>query len=69
MMDRLMSRGEWLAREARRQQLQRIANGLRDLFASGTVEVEETRLLLRGRGMIKRWLIDPNLRFLSRGIR
>jgi hypothetical protein len=35
------------------------------LFGSGAVDFEETRVLVRGRGMIKRWLIDPGLRFFA----
>ena len=36
------------------------------MFGDAAVEVEEARLLVRGKGLIKRWLIDPHLRFLQR---
>ena len=35
------------------------------MFGDAAVEVEEARLLVRGKGLIKRWLIDPHLRFLG----
>jgi hypothetical protein len=38
------------------------------MFGSGAIEVEEARVLVRGRGIIKRWLIDPSLRFLAGGL-
>jgi hypothetical protein len=39
------------------------------MFGSGAIEVEEARVLVRGKGMIKRWLIDPSLRFLGGGLK
>jgi hypothetical protein len=67
MMEGLFARGEMLARERQRQKVQAVAAQLRAMFGSTAVEVEEARVLVRGRGMIKRWLIDPSLRFLSGG--
>ncbi|MES2119222.1 MAG: hypothetical protein V4513_01430 [Pseudomonadota bacterium] len=60
-----MKRGEELARLARQQRLQEVAQHLRGLLGDGAVAVEEARVLVRGKGMIKRWLIDPQLRFLK----
>ena len=68
-MNELVSRGERLARDAQRQTAQSVANRLRVLFGSAAVEVEEARVLVRGRGIVKRWLIDPSLRFLSGGLK
>ena len=68
MMGELLSRGEWLALEARRRRVADIAAELRAMFGSGAIEVEEARVLVRGRGIIKRWLIDPSLRFLAGGL-
>jgi hypothetical protein len=67
-MNELVSRGERLARDQQRQAVQSVANRLRVLFGSAAVEVEEARILVRGRGIVKRWLIDPSLRFLSGGL-
>jgi len=69
MMDRLIARGEQLASQAQARQVQRVAAQLRTLFGSAAVDVEDARVLVTGRGIIKRWLIDPSLRFLSGGLK
>lgn len=69
MMGDLVKRGQALARERQRRRVQSVARQLRELFGSAAVETEEARVLVRGRGLIKRWLIDPKLRFLSRGLK
>lgn len=65
MMTRLMKRGEELARVVRQKRIEEVAQHLRGLLGDGAVAVEEARVLVRGKGMIKRWLIDPRLRFLK----
>lgn len=65
MMTRLMKRGEELAAIARQRRAEEVAQHLRGLLGEGAVAVEEARVLVRGKGMIKRWLIDPQLRFLK----
>jgi len=67
MMANLVERGQALAIEAQRRKVRAAAEQLRALFGSMAVEVEEARVLVRGRGIIKRWLIDPGLRFLAGG--
>jgi hypothetical protein len=69
MMERLMGRGDELARKAQRQAVQHVAQQLRTIFGSAAVDVQEARVLVRGKGMIKRWLIDPSLRFLGGGLK
>jgi hypothetical protein len=69
MMARLIARGEELAREARARRVATVAEHLAMLFGKGAVEVEDARVLARGRGMARRWLVDPNLRFLSGGLK
>jgi DNA-binding protein YbaB len=69
MMEKLIARGEQLASDAQAQQVQRVAQQLRALFGSTAVSVEEAQVLVSGRGIIKRWLIDPSLRFLSGGLK
>ena len=69
MMEKLAAGGEQLARSAQEQRVQEVAQQLRTIFGSAAVEVEEARVLVRGRGMIKRWLIDPSLRFLGGGLK
>ena len=68
MMEKLVSRGDEIARTAQQQKVAEVAQRLRAVFGSGAVEVEEARVLVRGKGMIKRWLIDPGLRFLTGGM-
>lgn len=65
MMNNLVTRGERLVRDRQRQKVQSVADQFRAMFGSAAVEVEEARVLVSGRGMIKRWLIDPSLRFLG----
>jgi hypothetical protein len=69
MMSDLLSRGERLAIEAQRRKVAEVAAQLRAMLGSSTIEVDEARVLVRGRGIIKRWLIDPSLRFLAGGLR
>lgn len=68
MMSALLARGEDLARASQQAKVQQVAAQLRSIFGSAAVEVEEAQVLVRGRGIIKRWLIDPSLRFLSGGL-
>ena len=65
MMDKLVERGAAIARDGQEQRVQRAAEQLRSLFGSSAVNVSETQVLVSGRGMIKRWLIDPSVRFLG----
>ena len=69
MMDALQKRGERLALDCQQRKVAEVAAQLRAILGSGAVEVEEARILVRGRGIIKRWLIDPSLRFLIGGLR
>jgi hypothetical protein len=67
MLSTLIKRGEEIARERQRRAVQQVAEQLKAIFGSAAVEADEARVLVSGRGMIKRWLIDPSLRFLSGG--
>lgn len=69
MMSELLRRGDALARERQRQTVQSVAGQLRSIFGTAAVEVEEARVLVRGHGIVKRWLIDPSVRFLSGGLK
>ena len=69
MMAKMMSRAEQIARAAQRRKVGEVAQHLRALLGSASIEVEEARVLVRGRGIIKRWLIDPSLRFLAGGLK
>jgi len=68
-MEKLIARGEQLASQAQARQVQRVAAQLRTLLGAAAVSVDDARVLVTGRGIIKRWLIDPSLRFLSGGLK
>jgi len=68
-MRKLSNRAGAIARAEQQRQLLRLAGRARELVRDATIEVEEARILVRGRGIVKRWLIDPSLRFLSSGLR
>jgi hypothetical protein len=65
MMERLVARAEALARARQRAKVQVVADRLKSLLGEAVVEVEEARVLVRGRGIVRRWLIDPSLRLLA----
>lgn len=69
MMGDLLQRGEALAVERQQQRLKAVAQQLRALFGTAAVEVGEAEVLVSGRGLVRRWLIDPNLRFLNGGLK
>ena len=69
MMEKLTARAEQLARNAQELRVQTVAQQLRTLFGSSAVDVEGARVFVGGRGMIRRWLIDPSLRFLGGGLK
>jgi hypothetical protein len=65
MMSGLLKRGEELVRTAQAGRIEQIAGRLRDLVRGGSIETGEARVIVSGRGLLKRWLIDPQLRFLA----
>ncbi len=69
MNARMMRRGEQIARAAQQRRVRQVADYLRAVLGNASIEVEEARVLVRGRGIVKRWLIDPSLRFLSGGLK
>ena len=69
MMEKLVARGEELVRRAQARQAERLAQQLRGIFGAGAVSVADAQVLVSGRGTIKRWLIDPSLRFFGGGLK
>jgi hypothetical protein len=65
MMSELLKRGEELAREAQVQRVTQVAGRLKELVRGIAIETDEARVIVSGRGLLKRWLIDPQLRFLA----
>jgi len=69
MMEKLIDRGEVIARTAQQNKIADVTQQLGAMFGSAAVQVEDPRVLVRGRGIIKRWLVDPSLRFLAGGLK
>ena len=69
MMEALMKRAEEIALKQQQAKVLAVAQQLKTLLGEAAIEVEEARVLVRARGIIKRWLIDPSLRFLSGGLK
>ncbi len=64
MMERLLGRAEDRGRARRARRVAELTERLRELLGEGSVQAEEGRILVRGRGMVPRWLNDPSLRLL-----
>ena len=65
MTGKLLQRAEAIAQDKQKRTIDAVAQRLRDLLKSASVEIEGSRIILRGKGLLKRWLIDPDLRFLA----
>jgi hypothetical protein len=65
MMSKLLQRGEELGRAAQKRRIDSTAAHLRELLSGNRVDAEETRILVSGRSLLGRWLVDPGLRFLA----
>ena len=68
-MINLLRRADALARAGQRRLVGRIAAALSATLRDASVDVEEAQVVVSGRGIVKRWLIDPSLRFLAAGSR
>jgi hypothetical protein len=66
MMARMMRWAERRARDEARQAAVRMAERVRDTIQGASVEAREAQVIVSGRGLVRRWLIDPELRFLAR---
>ncbi|MEO6433415.1 MAG: hypothetical protein ABIO29_05510 [Sphingomicrobium sp.] len=65
MSGQWMRRVEAVAEARRRAVVKRLAIRLSQTLRGASVAVEEARVVVTGKGLVKRWLIDPELRFLS----
>ena len=68
-MTELLKRAEELARERQRRAIGGIVQRLRALLGEAKLEASDTSVQVSGRGVLKRWLTDPNLRFLWGGMK
>jgi len=69
MMEKLSRRAEMLAAAAQRRQVQRVAARMKELLGSSAVDITDAQVAATGRDLLKRWLIDPSIRFLSSGFK
>ena len=69
MMETLLARGEAIAQRAQAQLVDRAALKLRSMFGSGAVIADGAQVRVSGRGVVRRWLVDPAVRFLAGGMK
>jgi predicted NBD/HSP70 family sugar kinase len=69
MLAGLLSRGEELARDQLQKKVTDVAAQLRAIVGNAAVSVEDARVVISGRGIVKRWLTDPTLRFLTGAVK
>jgi hypothetical protein len=69
MMERLLARGAEIGGRAQARQVQRIARQLRIMFGSRSVSIDGAQVRVSGRGIFRRWLTEPSVRFLSGGLK
>lgn len=66
MMPNLMRKAEQLAASERRRAMRRVAEMLAARLP-GNVEITDSGVEVRGRGLNRRWLEDPAARFMRIG--
>jgi len=69
MMENLLRRGEELASAGQRRKVRDVAEQLQTILGSAGVRVDDTDVVVSRRGIIKRWLQDPSLRFFAGGLK
>lgn len=69
ILSTLLARGEALATEQLQKKLQDVATQVRALFGTGAVTVEDGQVAISGKGLLKRWLSDPAVRFFVGGLK
>lgn len=66
MMRGLERRGHALGRELQMRRVRQTAARLRELLRGARVDEDDARIIVSGRGLVRRWLGDPQLRFVGR---
>lgn len=65
MLEQLIARGEAAGRRAADDATVRLAERVRDTVPGVSITVEGAGVTLSGRGLWRRWLADPALRWLG----
>lgn len=68
-MKSLIEWAERRGREAVEQKAAQLAEEMREFLSVGIIEATEAAVIVSGKELIKRWLIDPELRFLIGDVR
>lgn len=63
MMKRLQERAQEVARRKQRLRVERLVAALEAKVSGVAVEATNSGVILSGRGLVRRWLSDPALRF------
>lgn len=66
MMETLMARGETAAQRARAGRIEAIAQAVAAQVPGVHTDTSTEEIVLTGRGLLRRWLTDPALRFIGR---
>lgn len=64
-MKALLARAELLARTQQRRVLERIAREVSERLPYAEVRVDGAQVSVSAKAIVRRWLLDPALRFLS----
>jgi hypothetical protein len=67
MMEGLVRRVEARVREAQARRIDALAGTIKEVLRLASVETDGAQIIIKGRGVLKAWLADPTLRFLSGG--
>lgn len=69
MMEKLLSRGTELASQVQQQKLHSVARQLHTIFGNAAVQFDSDQVVISGKGILKRWLTDPAVRFVPGALR
>jgi hypothetical protein len=64
MMEKLLDRGEQIASTAQANRIEEIARAAEEIGGVSVLKTA-TGVVLRGRKLLERWLLDPALRFIG----
>ena len=65
MMEKLLARAEQIARTAQSNRIEAIAKSATEELAGLSITTTATSVVIRGKKLLERWLLDPALRFLG----
>lgn len=64
-MMKLQMRAEQLARAEQRRRIAKLARGYREQMPGASIVAEAAALVIEGRGVLRRWLTNPSIRFIG----